>query len=52
MHKILLRRRIWISRYNAMYIQQEVVEGRSNCLGGVIGLVEKLVTIRELVKKI
>jgi hypothetical protein len=33
-------------------MRQEVVEGKSNRLGGAIGLAEKLVIIRELVKKI
>jgi hypothetical protein len=33
-------------------MRQGVVEGRSNYLGGAIGLAEKLVTIRELIKKI
>jgi hypothetical protein len=35
-----------------IYMQQGVVERRDNRLGGAIGLAEKLVTIRELVKKI
>jgi hypothetical protein len=47
-----LRRKIWISRYNATYVRRGVVEGRGNRLGGVIGLAEKLVIIRELVKNI
>ena len=29
-----------------------VVEGRGNCLGGAMGLAEKLATMRKLVKKI
>jgi hypothetical protein len=35
-----------------IYVRQGVVEGKGNRLGGAIGLAEKLVTIRELVKKI
>jgi hypothetical protein len=34
------------------YIRRGVVEGRGNYLGGAIRLAEKLVIIRELVKKI
>jgi hypothetical protein len=33
-------------------MRQGVVEGKGNHLGGAIGLAEKLVIIRELVKKI
>jgi hypothetical protein len=35
-----------------IYIRQGVIEGRGNRLGGAIGLAEKLITIREFVKKI
>jgi hypothetical protein len=41
-----------MSRCDAIYVRQGVVEGRGNRLGGVVGLAEKLVIIRELVKKI
>jgi hypothetical protein len=33
-------------------MRQGIVEGRNNYLGGTIGLAEKLVIIRELIKKI
>jgi hypothetical protein len=49
---ILLRKRIEISRCNVIYVQQGVVEGKNNRLGGIIGFAEKLVIIHELVKKI
>jgi len=46
-----LRRRIWISRFDATYVRREVVEGRGNRLDDAVGLAEKLVIMHELVKK-
>jgi hypothetical protein len=41
-----------ISRYNVIYVQQEVVKRKGNRLYGTIGSVEKLVIMRELVKRL
>ncbi len=41
-----------MSRYDAMYVQWGVVEGRGNHLGGAVEPAEKLVTMHELVKKL
>ena len=41
-----------MSRYDATYVRRGVVVRRGNRLGGTIGFIEKLVTIRELVKKL
>jgi len=43
---------MWMSRFNAIYMRQGVVEVRGNRLDNVVGLVEKLVIMRALVKKI
>ena len=41
-----------MSRYDATYVRRGVVVRRGNRLGGTIGSVEKLVIMRELVKKL
>jgi len=41
-----------MSRCDATYVRQGVVEGKGNRLGSAVGPVKKLVTMRELVKKI
>ena len=40
-----------MSRYDATCVQRGVFGRRGNRLGGTIGLVEKLVIMHELVKK-
>ena len=40
-----------MSRCNAMYTRRGLVVGRGNRLGDGVGLAEKLVIMRELVKK-
>jgi hypothetical protein len=52
MHRILLHRRTWMSRYDATYVRQGVVVRRGNSLGGAVRSVEKLVITYELVKKL
>jgi hypothetical protein len=42
---------MWMSRFDATYVRRGVVEGRGNRLGDAVGLAEKLVIMRELVKK-
>ena len=41
-----------MSRCDATYVRRGIVERRGSCLGGIVGSVEKLVRIRELVKKL
>jgi hypothetical protein len=41
-----------MSRYDATYVQREVIGRRGNRLRDAIGLAEKLVIIYELVEKI
>jgi hypothetical protein len=41
-----------MSRYDATYVQREVIERRDNRLRDAIGLTEKLVITYELVEKI
>jgi hypothetical protein len=41
-----------MSRCDAMCVRRGVVEGKRNRLDGTVGSAEKLVIIRELVKKI
>ena len=43
---------MWISRYDATCVRRGVFERRGNRLGGAIELTEKLVIIRELIKKL
>jgi hypothetical protein len=43
---------MWMSRYDATYVQREVFGRRGNRLSGAIEPTEKLVIIRELVKKL
>ena len=40
-----------MSRFDVMYVQRGVVEGRGNRLDDAVGLVEKLVIMHKLVKK-
>jgi hypothetical protein len=40
-----------MSRCDATYVRRGVIERRGNRLGGAVGLVGKLVIMRELVKK-
>ena len=41
-----------MSRYDATYVRRGVFERRGNRLGSIIELAEKLVIMRELVKKL
>ena len=41
-----------MSRFNMTYMWKGVLRRRGNCLGGTVGLVEKLVIMHKLVKKI
>ncbi len=41
-----------MSRFDATYVQKGVLRRRGNRLGGAVEPAEKLVIIRELVKKI
>jgi hypothetical protein len=52
MHRILWPRRILTSSYDATYLQRGVTGRRSNYLDRVVALAEKLVIMRELVKKL
>jgi hypothetical protein len=47
MHKTFWRRRTWMSRFDAICVWRGVIGTRGNCLNGVV---ERLVTMRELVK--
>ena len=40
-----------MSKCDATCVRRGVIGRRGNRLGGAVGLVEKLVTIRELIKK-
>jgi hypothetical protein len=42
---------MWMSRFDATYVQRGVVERRGNRLDDAVGLAEKLVIMYELVKK-
>jgi hypothetical protein len=41
-----------MSRCDAIYMRRGVVEGKDNRLYGTVGSVEKLVIMRELVKRL
>jgi len=52
MYTIFWPRRRWISRSNVINALKGVVRTRGNRARGVVGIVERLIIIRGLVKKI
>jgi hypothetical protein len=50
MYRIFWRKRRWISRFDAICAQREVVRTRGSQVDDVVALVERLVRMRVLAK--